>query len=411
MTLRIGIFVPTFPRASETFIVTKVLRMLDAGLDVQIFTLRASPDWDKFEVLANRDDVRARVHVAPPLDATPVELARGAVQIAKTIARTPRQFARFAAHTFQHRRELPMKFWKSLYARAHFVGQALDILHIEFDYLGTSFADLKDYLACRLLCSARGTLPAYTNDPRGTAGAMFRYVDGYHFISQFLEDTTRELGLPADIPTWHIEPAIDLSLFRPAARVPRTGPLRLVSVGRFAWAKGYEFALEAVAKARALGVELEYTIYGAGPLHDSIVFAIDQLGLRDVVTLAGIRAREEMPAAYADADVMVHAALDEGFCNAVIEAQAMALPVVTSDSGGLPENVEHGVTGYVVRSRDTAAMAARIVELARDPALRASLGAAGRARALARFDLQDQANAFVALYRELAALPRRASAS
>ena len=106
---------------------------------------------------------------------------------------------------------------------------------------------------------------------------------------------------------------------------------------------------------------------------------------------------------------MVHAALDEGFCNAVIEAQAMALPVVTSDSGGLPENVEDGITGYVVPQRDTDAMAARIALLARDPALRATLGAAGRERALARFDLRDQTSAFVALYRELAALPRRAS--
>ena len=55
-------------------------------------------------------------------------------------------------------------------------------------------------------------------------------------------------------------------------------------------------------------------------------------------------------------------------------------------------------------------MAARIIELARDPALRAQLGRAGRTRALARFDLDRQAEAFVALYRELVLLPPRAAA-
>jgi len=110
---------------------------------------------------------------------------------------------------------------------------------------------------------------------------------------------------------------------------------------------------------------------------------------------------------YAEADVMVHAAIEEGFCNAVIEAQAMELPVVTSDAGGLPENVDDGVTGFVVRRRDPAAMAEKIIELAKDPGLRTQLGKAGRERAIQRFDLDRQAEAFVKLYTELVTFPRR----
>ena len=85
--------------------------------------------------------------------------------------------------------------------------------------------------------------------------------------------------------------------------------------------------------------------------------------------------------------------IEEGFCNAVIEAQAMELPVVTSDAGGLPENVEDGVTGFVVPRRNPAALADKLALLARDPALRRRLGCAGRARATARFDLDRQAEA------------------
>jgi colanic acid/amylovoran biosynthesis glycosyltransferase len=399
-----------FPRLSETFIVTKVLKLLDAGFDVRVFSLTESSDWDSFAVLAGRDDVRARVHVGPPLATTPRALTTGSAEIARAAANHPIAFGRYVAHTWRKRRENHSGFWKSLYVRIRFIGHDLDILHIEFDAQGMGFADLKEFLGCRMLYSARGTFQHFVDDAAEACAYLFRYVDGYHFISKFVDANTHRLGLPADVPTWRIEPAIDLTLFRPPPRRLREpgAPVRLISVGRLAWAKGYEFALEAVARARAAGVIVDYTIYGQGPYAESISFAIAQLGLSDCARIGGALAREAMPRVYAGADIMIHAALEEGFCNAVIEAQAMELPVVTSDRGGLPENVEDGVTGFVVPARDAPAMAARIVELARDPELRQRLGEAGRARALARFDLDRQAEAFVRLYEELAALPKRA---
>ncbi|MDQ3296419.1 MAG: glycosyltransferase family 4 protein [Myxococcota bacterium] len=385
--------------------------MFDAGFDVRIFTLGESPDWDKFEVLAGRDDVRARIHIAPPLAVAPRALMAGALTIARIAAANRGAFARFATHTWKHRHVTPMRFWKSLYARIQFVGHEIDVLHIEFDIQGLGFADLRAFLGCRVLLSARGTLQSYSADPEAMCDYLFRYADGVHFISQFLETNMRELGLPAAIPTWRIAPAIDLSLFHPASREPRAAnaPLRLISVGRLSWSKGYEFALEAVAKVRAAGIPVEYTIYGGGSYDEAIMFAIEQLDLHACVRLAGVLRREDMPRVYGEADLMLHAALDEGFCNAVIEAQAMELAVVTTDSGGLPENVDDGLTGYVVPSRDSTALADRIVELARDPELRARFGKAGRERALARFDLDRQAEAFVRLYRELVELPRASS--
>lgn len=410
--LRIGIFVPMFPQRSETFIVTKVLKLLDAGFDVHVFAFRESPHWAAFDVLLGRNDVRARVHVLPPVAPWSRVLTRGAPHLMARAVRHPAAMARYLAHSWRSRHEARHGVLASAYLRSAFVGSDLDILHVEFDAQALGIADLKEYLDCHVLYSARGAFQQLTvldNHP-DACEYLFRYVDGYHFISRFLERNTHQLGLPSDVPTWLIEPAVDLTLFRPLARPPREpgSPLRLISVGRLDWSKGYEFALEAVAAVRAAGVPVEYTIYGAGPYEEPVRFAIQQLGLAPHVRLAGAVQRETMPTAYAAADVMIHAALAEGFCNAVIEAQAMGVPVVTSDAGGLPENVEHGVTGFVVPRRDPAAMAARIVELARAPELRDRLGRAGRARATARFDLDRQAEAFVALYTELAARPRRA---
>lgn len=407
--LRIGVFVAVFPQISETFIVTKVLKLLDAGFDVHVFTLSESPHWDRFQILAGRDDVRARVHVVPPIERAPRAIARGVAALTKAALTSPQSFGRYLRHNWNVRHETSHGFLKAAYLRAPFIGHAIDILHIEFDAQGVGIADLKRFLGCRVLCSARGTfqqLSVLDANPNACE-YLFRYVDGYHVISRFLETNTRSLGLPDDVPVWLIEPAIDISLFAPVRRTATEAPIRILSVGRLSWEKGYEIGLDAIAKLRARGIPLQLTICGSGPYEEPIRFAIQQLQLEDCVTLLGAVKREAMPEVYGNADILLHSALAEGFCNAVIEAQAMELPVVTTDAGGLPENVAHEVTGYVVPRRDATALADKLELLARTPELRKKLGEAGRRRVLERFDLDRQAEAFVALYRELAARPVR----
>ena len=79
----------------------------------------------------------------------------------------------------------------------------------------------------------------------------------------------------------------------------------------------------------------------------------------------------------------------------------MAIPVVASDADGLSENVQDGVTGFVVPRRNPSALAKKLILLAQDPALRERMGWAGRQRVLGRFQLGDQIAAFDGLYRQI----------
>jgi len=140
---------------------------------------------------------------------------------------------------------------------------------------------------------------------------------------------------------------------------------------------------------------------GDGDYFPAVAFTRRQLGLEGVVEMLGALPREEVRREMQSADVLLHAAVSEGFCNAVIEAQSMELPVVCTDADGLRENVADGETGFVVPRRDAEALAAKLEVLARDPALRQRMGKAGRKRVLERFQLSDQLSRFVEFYREV----------
>ena len=101
------------------------------------------------------------------------------------------------------------------------------------------------------------------------------------------------------------------------------------------------------------------------------------------------------------ADVFLHAAVSEGFCNAVLEAQAAGIPVVCSDADGLSENVADGITGFVVPRRSWRGLAEKLQQLADDPELRAEMGAAGRRRVERKFRPADQIERFADLYRQV----------
>ena len=184
-------------------------------------------------------------------------------------------------------------------------------------------------------------------------------------------------------------------------------------VGRMLRRKGHHVAIEAVPRLKALGLrdfacvfvsEDAGTRY-AGELWDQVQAA----GAADVVRLAG--AVEDLPAAYAAAAVVVSAAVQqEGLQRALLEAQAMARPVIVSDLGAGAEVVlappsvgEDRITGLRFPAGDAAALAAALVRLFSMPeAARQAIGTRGRAWVTANFDPASVASQTLALYAEVA---------
>ena len=128
---------------------------------------------------------------------------------------------------------------------------------------------------------------------------------------------------------------------------------------------------------------------------------IESLGLKDRVRLVGHA--NDMPAALMLADLVIHASTDaEAFGRTVIEAQAMARPVIASDLGAPRETVAEGVTGWRTPPGDAAALADAIGKALALPAEeRAALGARARAAVLSGYTTAAMQAATIAVYREL----------
>ena len=165
------------------------------------------------------------------------------------------------------------------------------------------------------------------------------------------------------------------------------GPVRVAMVSRLLWAKGVGEFVEAARAVRSARDDIVFTLVGAPDENNPDAIPCAQAASwrsADLVEWWGFR--ENIPEVWARSHI---AALPswyrEGLPSSLIEAAASGRPIVTTDSPGCREVVRHGENGLLVPARDVRALTDAITSLADDSARRASMGAAGRQRALREF--------------------------
>ena len=398
--MRVVLIPNRFPAASETFIASLFGRLLERGWDVHVECAEHDPaDWVFFPEL---DGAHERVHKAWPRK--PLSLVALLVPFAliRCLVRAPRRTLRYLTRGV---RVYGVKVLWHLYVDAELILLGPDLVHFQFGVHAIGREHVGQLLRCAFVPGFMGAdlnFAGLEKEP-GYYAKVWKNADGIHFLGNDLRTRAMRRGFTPDGRDMVIKPGVDASRFQPTERASRNGaPLRIVSVGRLNWKKGYEYGLDAVRRLRDSGVACEYRIIGGGEFREGAEQAIADFGLQDAVTLLGVVPLEQVRQEMQDADVLLHAATSEGFCYVAIEAQAMELPVVTSDADGLPENVADGETGFVVPRRDPQALADKLGVVAADPALRRRLGENGRRRAITEFDPTRQIEQYEELYRRAA---------
>jgi glycosyltransferase involved in cell wall biosynthesis len=292
------------------------------------------------------------------------------------------------------------------FTRYHAIGQLLYTYPVfceTFDLVYINALQLAKHLPLRqlvgktpIVVSSRGQ--DFDIQPDGY-DAVLQQIDHLHVLGQHLEQQALARGFKSNNIT-RIPPAV-LPIQKMTPRQQSGKKIKIISVSRLYWIKGYAYALRAIYQLKQqLGNDVfEYCIVGDGPEMEEIQVEIDRLQLRNQVTLTGWLDQAGVNEKIHQSDVFLLLSIGEGFNNAVMQAQQAGLPCVVSDAGGLPENVLHEQTGYVVPRYNVTAACEALAGLVTKEAKRVQMGEAARARMASEFSLDIQIKQYVEMFR------------
>ncbi len=180
---------------------------------------------------------------------------------------------------------------------------------------------------------------------------------------------------------------------------PSSQPLRLISVGRLSETKRLDLLIETVALLRQRGLNVSLQLVGDGALYDSLKDQIQQLEIESYVTLKGRVEPEDMPALYQASDLYISGTYQEGMSNAMLEAMASGLPIVTTICEGVDELISDN--GVVVHTPTADAMAEAITRLLSDHHKYCHMSLAARNKALT-FSWSSVADQYITHYQSIA---------
>lgn len=225
---------------------------------------------------------------------------------------------------------------------------------------------LFDLYPGKILVSMRGAhinyTPITTPSIKESYKRLFPRVHRFHAVSEAIRQEAKQYGANGDITDVIYSFVKDEVLNKEIKQKSSSDTLKIISVGRFFWKKGYEYALDALFILKEQGVKFSYTLIAEGVTPANIVFQLHQLELTNYVMIINGLTHEDVLRRIEEHDVLLLPSVEEGVANVVLEAMAVGTPVITTDVGGMKEIIDNGETGYVVRTRDVQAMSSVLID-------------------------------------------------
>jgi colanic acid/amylovoran biosynthesis glycosyltransferase len=380
----VAFLITSFPNYSETFIIDQINYLIDQGFQVTIFAKTLNKEVQLTENITRNKLLDKLVLYSQPVQMPPA--------IGKRIMAAMRIL--FSGHS---QRSLlcntcnPFRFGRKAFSLHYifllnnlkkYIGRPFDVAHAHFGQNGKLLFDMQQL---RLLKAKRTIVSFHGSDLHFHDAAYYKklFRSGYRFTvnSKYMAQKLVHMGAQkAEV----IPMAVNDMFLKVGMHSENKNTFTIITIARLIPVKGIINGLKAVQKLKEEGIiEIQYHIIGDGPLHESLTKWTVDHGIAGMVHFLGSQTHEEIVEYLKKADVFILPGITtkEGAQEAqglvVQEAQAMYLPVIVTDAGGMREGMIHEKTGFVVKQHDVEELAGRIKQLFLDKELLKQMGAAG----------------------------------
>tara|TARA_R110002012_G_scaffold277507_2_gene464734 strand:- start:19023 stop:20189 length:1167 start_codon:yes stop_codon:yes gene_type:complete len=235
-----------------------------------------------------------------------------------------------------------------------------------------------------------------------------KYVKAVTVNSNYLKKAVLNIGVKEQLI--RVVPiGFDTAIFSGTPKtIIKNQQVEIVTVGRLVQLKGHLYGLKVIKRLKDKGYKVHYTIIGEGPERTNLENGIKSLGIEEYVTFTGVASQEHVKSFMEKSHIfLMTSTFDdvskrrEAFGLVSVEAQAMGLPVIGFKSGGFPDTIVEGKTGFAVEDRNYKDLTEKTLQLIENPLLYQAMSKAAIDHSTV-FDQRNTTQKYLDLYEELA---------
>ena len=348
--MKIGLVLSSTPAYSETFFNSKIKGLQKNGFEVVLFVNSKDTHFDLCTV-KEQVQFRSFFIFLKSLGLILTKLST----LLKFISLERKQNVSFK------------RILKKLILNQHILQESnVDWLHFGFATQAIGRENIAKAIGAKMAVSLRGfDIGIYPLKNPKCYDLLWLNINKLHVISNDLLNLAYANGFKKNVPYQKITPAIDTSFFinQSLKDASNKNLLQLMTIGRLHWKKDYTSIIIALKNLKDRGIDFEYTIIGDGPEEEKLKYLVYELGLINNIIFTGKISQKEILIYFKKSHFYLQYSLQEGFCNAVLEAQSMGVLPIVSNAEGLSENVLNNITGWVIQKNSPKLLAEKIVEV------------------------------------------------
>lgn len=387
--MKIGLILSQTPSYSETFFNSKITGLIEHGYIVKVFAQKKNKSFNLCEVITS-----PKIHKN-----IIIRLIKALFVFMSLIPYINRVFKFYIEE--KKIKRTTIQILKNIYNNSHLLKTNLDWVDFGFATIALQSENIAKVIGAKMAVSCRGyDMDVYPLKYKNCFALLWETVDKVHVISNHMKTKALESGMKLNTEVSKITPAINIKQFQEKKQNIKLENLQFTTIARLHWIKGLIETLEALALLKEkFNISFKYIIIGDGSQYEELAYAIHQLNLENEVEIMGQLEHNKVINYLTKTDIYIQYSWSEGFCNAVLEAQAMGCLCVVSDGGALPENIIHQKTGWVAPKHNPKALAQTINDVLQLEAItKQNIKSAARQRVLDHFKIEDQIEAFKNFY-------------